>query len=276
VIGSTIRPASYCGCYGFKPSVGAINRGGSYDYLSQSSTGPIAATLAEAWQVAWEIAMRVGGDPGFAGLAGPASAPSPEKPRRLAVIETAGWPLATATAKQEMETASKRLAAAGVEIRTRQNDPKVAAVESAIAQARKRSADINAWESRWPLNTYRDRDASKLSDAALERLAQAERMTIDEYRGLLRERVQARARYAELAAEVAATLSLSAPAAAPVGIGATGEPACTVHTSYLGIPSISLPLFHDENLPLGLQVAGFADKDAATFATAAWIEQTLK
>jgi Asp-tRNA(Asn)/Glu-tRNA(Gln) amidotransferase A subunit family amidase len=276
VIGSTIRPASYCGCYGFKPSVGAINRGGSYDYLSQSSTGPIAATLAEAWQVAWEIAMRVGGDPGFAGLAGPASAPSPEKPRRLAVIETAGWPLATATAKQEMETASKRLAAAGVEIRTRQNDPKVAAVESAIAQARKRSADINAWESRWPLNTYRDRDASKLSDAALERLAQAERMTIDEYRGLLRERVQARARYAELAAEVAATLCLSAPAAAPVGIGSTGEPACTVHTSYLGIPSISLPLFHDENLPLGLQVAGFADKDAATFATAAWIEQTLK
>jgi Asp-tRNA(Asn)/Glu-tRNA(Gln) amidotransferase A subunit family amidase len=276
VIGSTIRPASYCGCYGFKPSVGAINRGGSYDYLSQSSTGTIAATLAEAWQVAWEIAMRVGGDPGFAGLAGPASAPSPEKPRRLAVIETAGWALATATAKQEMETASKRLAAAGVEIRTRQNDPKVAAVESAIAQARKRSADINAWESRWPLNTYRDRDASKLSDAALERLAQAERMTIDEYRGLLRERVQARARYAELAAEVAATLCLSAPAAAPVGIGSTGEPACTVHTSYLGIPSISLPLFHDENLPLGLQVAGFADKDAATFATAAWIEQTLK
>ena len=272
VIGSTIRPASYCGCYGFKPSVGAINRGGSYDYLSQSSTGTIAATLAEAWQVAYEMAARVGGDPGFPGLFGPASAPAAERPRRLAVIETAGWPLATAAAKQEMETALKRLAAAGAEIRTRQNDPKVAAVETAIAQARQRSADINAWESRWPLNTYRDKDASKLSSAALERLAQAERMTIDEYRGLLRERREARARYAELGPDVAATLSLSAPAAAPVGIGSTGEPACTVHTSYLGIPSISLPLFHDEGLPLGLQVAGFADQDAATFATAAWIE----
>jgi Asp-tRNA(Asn)/Glu-tRNA(Gln) amidotransferase A subunit family amidase len=275
VIGSTIRPASYCGCYGFKPSVGAINRGGSYDYLSQSSTGTIAATLAEAWQVAYEIAIRAGGDPGFAGLAGPATAPSPEKPRRLAVIETAGWALATAAAKQEMETALKRLAAAGVEIRTRQNDAKVAAVENAIAEARKRSADINAWESRWPLNTYRDRDAAKLSSAALARLAQAERMTIDEYRGLLRGRAQARARYAELAADVGATLSLSAPAAAPVGIGSTGEPACTVHTSYLGIPSISLPLLRDEGLPLGLQVAGFPEHDAETFATAAWIERTL-
>jgi Asp-tRNA(Asn)/Glu-tRNA(Gln) amidotransferase A subunit family amidase len=274
VIGSTIRPASYCGCYGFKPTVGGINRGGSYDGLSQSSTGTIAATLAEAWQVAYEIVVRAGGDPGFAGLRGPATAPAAEKPRRLAVIETAGWALATPAARQEMETALKRLAAAGVEIRT-QSDAKVAAVETAIAEARKRSADINAWESRWPLNTYRDRDASKLSSAALERVAQAERMTIDEYRGLLRERAQARARYGELAADVAATISLSAPAAAPVGIGSTGEPACTVHTSYLGIPSISLPLFHDEGLPLGLQVAGFPDRDAETFATAAWIERTL-
>src|SRR5262249_8986337 len=33
VIGSTIRPASYCGCVGFKVSVGALNRGGSYDGL---------------------------------------------------------------------------------------------------------------------------------------------------------------------------------------------------------------------------------------------------
>jgi Asp-tRNA(Asn)/Glu-tRNA(Gln) amidotransferase A subunit family amidase len=275
VIGSTIRPASYCGCYGFKPTVGGINRGGSYDGLSQSSTGTIAATLAEAWQVAYEIVIRAGGDPGFPGLSGPATAPAAEKPRRLAVIETAGWALATSAAKQEMESTVKRLAAAGVEIRNRQNDPKVAAVAVAIAEARKRSADINAWESRWPLNTYRDRDASKLSSAALERVAQAERMTIDEYRGLLRERAQARARYAELSPDVVATLSLSAPAAAPVGIGSTGEPACTVHTSYLGIPSISLPLLRDENLPLGLQVAGFPDRDAEAFATAAWIERTL-
>ena len=275
VIGSTIRPASYCGCYGFKPTVGAINRGGSYDYLSQSSTGTIAATLAEAWQVAYEIAIRAGGDPGFAGLVGPASAPPAEKPRRIALIETAGWALATATAKKAMEDALKRLAAAGVDIRTRHNDPKVAAVETAIADARRRSADINAWESRWPLNTYRDRDASKLSDAALDRLKQAERMTLDEYRPMLRERAQARARYGDLAADVSATLSLSAPAAAPVGIGSTGEPACTVHTSYLGIPSISLPLFRDDGLPLGLQVAGFPERDAETFATAAWIEGTL-
>ena len=48
-----------------------------------------------------------------------------------------------------------------------------------------------------------------------------------------------------------------------------------MHTSYLGIPSISLPLLTDEDLPLGLQLAGFAERDADAFAVAAWMERAL-
>ncbi len=36
VISSTVRPASYCGVFGFKPTVNALNREGSHDYQSQS------------------------------------------------------------------------------------------------------------------------------------------------------------------------------------------------------------------------------------------------
>src|SRR5262249_56195177 len=93
VIGSTIRPASYCGCIGFKVSVGALNRGGSYDGLSQSATGVLATTLDDAWQVAYEIAVRAGGDPGYPGLFGPATAPPPPKPPPLAFVHTAACPL---------------------------------------------------------------------------------------------------------------------------------------------------------------------------------------
>jgi Asp-tRNA(Asn)/Glu-tRNA(Gln) amidotransferase A subunit family amidase len=272
VIGSTIRPASYCGCIGFKVTVGALNRGGSYDGLSQSATGVLAATLEDAWQVAYEIAMRAGGDPGYPGLFGPTGMPAPKPPRRIAFLETAGWAAASAGAKQAMADALARLKAAGIEMSTRQSNPKVAAVETAIAPARPLSMRINGWESRWPLNSYRERDASKLSRVMLARLVEAESMSLDDYRNDLAQRDQIRARYAELAAECDACVSLSAPAAALMGLESTGDPGCTVHASLLGIPAISLPVLADEGLPLGLQVTGFVNGDAETFAAAAAIK----
>src|SRR5215468_1123413 len=125
VIGSTIRPASYCGCIGFKASVGALNRGGSYDGLSQSATGVLATTLDEAWQVAYEIAVRAGGDPGYPGLFGPPRAPAARKPRRLAFLQTAGWTTASAGAKGAMAEALERVKSAGIEVATSQSDAKI-------------------------------------------------------------------------------------------------------------------------------------------------------
>jgi Asp-tRNA(Asn)/Glu-tRNA(Gln) amidotransferase A subunit family amidase len=276
VIGSTIRPASYCGCIGFKVTVGALNRGGSYDGLSQSSSGVLASNLEDAWQVAYEIAVRAGGDPGYPGLFGPASAPAPKKPRRVAFLETPGWAAASADAKAAMADALARLKAAGVDVLTPQSHAKVAAVEAAIAQARPLSMRINGWESRWPLNTYRDRDASKLSSVMLARLAEAEAMTLDEYRADLAQRDKTRALYAELAADCDVCVSLSAPAAAPMGLESTGDPNCTVHVSLLGIPAVSLPVLADEGLPLGLQITGFINGDAETFAAAAAIKTLFR
>ena len=60
VVGSILRPLGFCAAYGLKPSVGAINRGGSLDYLSQSVTGVIAGSLADAWVMARAVADRVG------------------------------------------------------------------------------------------------------------------------------------------------------------------------------------------------------------------------
>src|SRR5262249_21670118 len=251
VIGSIVRPSGYCGCYGFKPTVGAVNRGGSYDGLSQSVHGTIAATLEECWAVTWEIAQRAGGDPGYPGLYGPQKLPVAKRPRRLAFIETAGWETASAGAKAAMNDALARLGSAGVEVVTRKTDKALDAVEVDIMQANQVSRAINAWEGRWPLNTYAARDASQLSGPSRERLAQAEAMTLDQFRGLLATREKSRALHARLAGEVDACISLTAPAAAPVGLDWTGDPACTVHTSYLGIPSITLPVMWDAGMPLG-------------------------
>jgi Asp-tRNA(Asn)/Glu-tRNA(Gln) amidotransferase A subunit family amidase len=276
VFGSILRPSSFCGCFGFKPTVGAINRGGSHDALSQSTHGPIAASLPEAWAVAYEVSRRAGGDPGHPGLYGPPTCPAPSKPRRIAVLETPGWAVATSGAKEAFAEASARLKSAGVALVSRHESKTVGALEDAIADARELSHNIIAWESRWPLNTYRARDPSKLSQAMLELAARAEARTLDDYRRDIAERERRRAIYQSLEAEVEACVTLAAPGAAPVGLEWTGDPAFVVPGSMLGVPTISLPALEDGGLPLGLQLIGFADADAALFSTAGGVLAVLQ
>lgn len=271
VLGSILRPSSFCGCFGFKPTVGAINRGGSYDGLSQSVHGPIAATLPEAWRVAWEISQRAGGEPGFPGLYGQAEAPRAMKPSRFAVVETDGWAVATDGAKLALEEMIARLRAAGIAVATRVEDDQVAAIETAIRGARELSVSINTWESRWPLNTYKARDAGKLSRHMQERSADAESMTLDNYRRDIAVREEVRGAWNKLVIGFDACITLAAPGAAPVGLDSTGNPVFNAPASLLGIPALSLPVLRDEGLPLGLQLMGVPHRDAALFATAAWV-----
>ena len=269
VIGSTIRPSSYCGAFGYKPSIGGINRGGSFDGLSQSCTGVIAASLAECWVIAREISARAGGDPGHPGVLGPRELPASVRPRRLAMLRTGGWDNACEAAKAALAAARERLSKAGVEIIDAASSVVVSDVESAIADALNLSRGITAWEGRWPLNTYkRDMDVAGLSESALKRLEQAEAMTQGDYQALLVQRDHARTTYALLRPEVDACITLAAPGAAPRGLDATGDPSFTVPTSLVGMPSVSLPVLEDDGMPLGLQIIGFTNEDAELFAVA--------
>ena len=269
VVGSTVRPASYCGCFGYKPSVGGINRGGSFDEFSQSCTGTLAATLAETWTLAREITARIGGDPGYPGISGPMVLPDAVTPRRVVLLHTAGWEKATDEAKQALADARARVESGGIEVVDQTTDPAIAAVEVAIADALSMSMSVNAWEERWPLNTYaRDMEPAKLSESARNRLGRANAMTQEEYQELVARRAGVRAAYATLKGGYDVCVTLAAPAAAPVGIDWTGDPVFVVPASLLGTPSMSLPVLKVEGLPLGLQLIGFTDEDATLFAHA--------
>src|SRR5262249_9216287 len=153
-------------------------------------------------------------------------------------------------AKSAFAQALERIGAAGVAIRRAADCGPVAKVETAISNAMAGGTAINAWDMRWPLNTYRNRDPANMSEALLAQLAIAEAMTLEDYRARLAERAQMRAVYANLAAECDAALTLAATGAAPEGLGSTGNGIFGVPGSLLGVPAVSLPLLQAERLPL--------------------------
>jgi Asp-tRNA(Asn)/Glu-tRNA(Gln) amidotransferase A subunit family amidase len=174
-----------------------------------------------------------------------------------------------------MQDALQRLQAAGVQIATRHDDASTAAIESELTAAFALSTRINGWETRWFIQGCYDRDVSKLSRIMQERMKDSETLTLMDYRAALAERARIRARYAELAASCDACVTLSAPGPAPAGLQSTGNPQFAVPGSLLGVPALSLPLFEVDGMPLGLQVLGFANEDAAAFGVAAWLRHHL-
>jgi Asp-tRNA(Asn)/Glu-tRNA(Gln) amidotransferase A subunit family amidase len=78
------------------------------------------------------------------------------------------------------------------------------------------------------------------------------------------------------ALDFAELITLAATGAAPVGLGSTGNPVFVVPASILGVPAISLPVLADGGLPLGLQLIGFADRDAALFSVAGGVLTLLR
>src|SRR5262249_36774907 len=162
--------------------------------------------------------------------------------------ETSGWPLASKRAREALESAISMVERAGVEVVSRTNHPAIADLEAVMAEALALSNEINTWEMRWPLNTYRHRDASKLSQGMLDRLAHAEAMTPEAYHAALARRTQMRTAFARLSTSCEGCVTLSAPGAAPVGLETTGNPIFAVVASLLGVPAVSLPVLTEDSL----------------------------
>src|SRR5688572_23407229 len=153
--GSIIRPAAYCGNVALKPTQGAINRG-ERQATSMSSHGVHAGCIEDTWQVAIEIARRVGGDRGCPGLFGPPSAPEAVKPAGLIVLETEGWAILDDASKRAFATLLEDLQQEGVTLLRRHTHPWIEALEKAIAHAGTVCNAITNWENRWALRNLVD------------------------------------------------------------------------------------------------------------------------
>jgi Asp-tRNA(Asn)/Glu-tRNA(Gln) amidotransferase A subunit family amidase len=268
-IGSVLRPASFCGAYGYKPTFGAVNRGGTRDFHSQSCLGFLGAGLADLWYTAHEVATRAGGDPGYPGPLGGAGLPEPATPRAVALLRTEGWDAAAEPARAGLDAFLTR---AGVTVLDQRGHQGVAALERGLASALARGRDIINYESQWLVDALADRDPTALSPVLLARIDSIRHLTPDDYRALLGWRDGLRATFDEVMHDADAVVTLSAPGKAPAGLTGTGDATFTVPSSLLGAPAVSLPVLADDGLPLGLQLIGGRHRDEPLFGTARWAE----
>jgi Asp-tRNA(Asn)/Glu-tRNA(Gln) amidotransferase A subunit family amidase len=274
--GSTIRPAGYCGAYALKPTHGALHIGGvtplaaTLDHL-----GLIGASLEDVWAAAMTISRAVGGMPPHRGIAGPETTPPARRPAALVRLDTLGWDETPATSRACFEEAIAALARAGVRILDATNDAETAALEAELRTIGEFANDLLAWESRWPLAAYRAHGPEMVGGRIQELLARAERMDAASYARAVGDRQRLRDRVAAFESRVDGFVMLCSSGPAIQDHGFTGSRNYALPWTLVGAPAFALPLLAAEGLPLGLQVAGFTDRDAETCAVAGWVRDTL-
>jgi Asp-tRNA(Asn)/Glu-tRNA(Gln) amidotransferase A subunit family amidase len=274
--GSLIRPCSYNGIYGFKPTHGALNIGGMHPIApSQDHLGLMAATLADVWLVAQQIAARAGGSGGHPGIRGDPDLPASVPPRRLVHLRTLGWRELDKASVRAFEALAERLRCAGARVESDVDSPQVAALETLLEDASTIANDIIMYEARWPLLAYLDAKPNCLGARVMERLARGIEMTPDDYRTALANRDRIRRKVAEVARDDAAFLTLSSSGPAPFGHADTGSRAFLSPWSMIGGPSLSLPLLSVDRMPLGVQLMGLPDTDAHLTGIANWIDNLI-
>ena len=272
--GSTLRPASYCGAVGFKPTVGALHTAGIHPLSTTCDhLGVIGATLEDTWRVASQISLGVG-SPGYGFLNGAsATLPTAVKPGKLIRLYTRGWTEIDSNTEDAFEAVLKALQDAGVEIVSKQTDKRVAAFEDALERDVDGALDIVAYEMKWPYQDYIARFGDAIGKRIHGLIDRAHKMTPADYTGLLEKRRAIQRHCRELAASIGAdgyvTLASSGPAI--LGFEYSGSRTFIVYGSWLGFPAFSLPLMHSDGLPFGLQLLGIDHRDGNLCSTAHWI-----
>jgi len=251
-IGSTIRPAAYCGIVGFKSSYGRIPTDGlilcsasldTIGFFTQDVTGIalVAPLLCNNWQPATVPSTPVLGVPDGPYL----SQASPEGravfENHLTLLEHAGYRIQRIEALHDIDDIANR-------------HRRIVAAEMAQVHA--------TWFARYEA-LYRPRTADiirqgqRIHSEELEAARDGRAVLRNELEGLMDQH------------GVDLWISPAAPGPAPEGISTTGDPAMNLPWTHAGLPAIALPAGRAKNgLPLGLQVAGkfMADEQLVTWA----------
>ena len=254
--GSVIRPASFCGVAGFKPSYRLLPTGGMKCVSWHLDTaGLFAASVADVAFTASAISdrdLRVDDR-------------TPASPR-IAVLRDQPWPAASDDMMAAIDNVPRAASAANARV----GDLRLTAVMAAAFRAH---ATIQAYEAARSLASEYERSKDKLAKGVLELVESGFAIGADAYDDARRSASQARRALADLMADTDVILSPSAPGAAPQGLGSTGSSTFNRLWTLMGTPCVNVPGLADPHgLPLGVQVIGRFGSDRATLEAALFVE----
>jgi Asp-tRNA(Asn)/Glu-tRNA(Gln) amidotransferase A subunit family amidase len=268
--GSVLRPASYCGVVGFKPTRGLLPRTGVFP---QSPTldqiGVFARTLEDAALGVELMSGDDGQDPGSRGqpprplraacLGDPSTSP------RFAFVRTPWWDQVEPAARAVLDAFVTAMA--GV--------VEVLELPQAVAQVPAWHAAINESELAYALQPEYAHHADRLSPALRERVAAGMKLPVLDYLTACAQTGPVASLFDRWFERYDAILSPAALGAAPRGLASTGNPLMQTLWTFAGMPSVSLPLLSVNGLPLGVQAAGPLHHDGRLLRACQWLTQAF-
>jgi len=268
--GSVIRPASFCGVYGVKPTHGMISRHGAL-ILSRKldHVGVFSRTLADSALILGVLAGYDENDEDTRLVASPAFIETlgeqPPSPPLLAFVRTPVWEKADSECRAAFEKLAKSLGDRAVTVD----------LPESFAGAWDDQRVIMATDMAHNFGALVERGGEASSKQLRDLLAEGGKTDALRY---LAAQSNAK-RYAlgldEIFKKYDAILTPSAPGIAPKGM-ATGNPAFNTLWSLTGLPAVSLPLLSGEGgMPIGVQLVGPAGDDARLLRTANWLANKL-
>lgn len=258
--GSTIRPAAFCGCVGYKPSFGTIDCSGVRPLAASLDTvGVMAMDVADAAFFVSVLANRpklmIDGE----ALRAP----------RIGLCRTHEWDLAAPEMQALVLDAAKRAERAGAKL----VEIVLPAPFDRLAEAQRKIMAYETARSVHPeLRKHRDKVSAVMQSFAED----GNKLAAEDYDAMRRLRIEGAAKLDDIFGGSDVLLVPAAPGEAPAGLGATGDPIFNRVWTLLRLPCMTLPAGKGPHgLPMGIQLVGRRDADAALLAAAAWVEQAL-
>jgi Asp-tRNA(Asn)/Glu-tRNA(Gln) amidotransferase A subunit family amidase len=270
--GSTIRPASYCGVVGYKPSYGLISR---YGILKQSDkldqVGIFGKSVEDVALLAKVLIKKDLFDPSTIHYSaedmidvcrkGPLFDP------KFIFYKTKNWKNLDKESQESFE----------IFIKTFKKNIEVFDTPSYFDDIPKYHKIIHETDMANNFQLYYKKYKKKLSKEMVSAIERGFKNSATEYAEAIDFMKRSYDSYKEVFEDYHGVLTPASSGVAPKGLGNTGSPEFSTVWTYLGLPSISLPLLTGKNdLPLGIQLIGDKYDDLRFLGVASWVEKNCK